>query len=235
MPYFYFDIYYLILVLPAILFALIAQGMVQSAYRKYSQAATRRGTTGAAAAEAILRRNGIYDIRVEQVAGQLSDHYDPKARVIRLSQGVYGVSSVAAVGIAAHEAGHAAQYAVGYAPIRLRQAIIPVSRVGSWLAFPLILAGLFLSSGVLLDAGILLFGLAFVFQLVTLPVEFNASRRALQTLEEARMLEDGELVGARKVLSAAAMTYVAALAVSLAQLLRLLLIFGGGRGRNNRW
>ena len=232
MPYYGFDIYYLILVIPAVLFSLIAQWKVNSAFKKYSRVPTRRGATGADAAESILRQNGLNDIRVEAVGGHLTDHFDPRGGVVRLSGQVGGQASIAAVGIAAHEAGHAVQHAAGYAPIKLRQAIIPVTRVGSFLTMPLIIAGLIFSIGPLITAGILLFGLVFVFQLVTLPVEFDASRRALQTLEGSHMLDEDELIGARKVLSAAAMTYVAALAVSLAQLLRLLLIFSGnGRRR----
>ena len=227
----YFDIYYLILVIPAILFSLIAQWKVNSTFRKYSNVRNRRGTTGTDAADAILRRNGLYNIRVERVGGQLTDHFDPKKQVIRLSDPVAGVPSVAAVGIAAHEAGHAVQHATGYGLIRIRQAVIPVTRVGSFMSLPLILLGMVFSYEPLINVGILLFGLVFLFQLVTLPVEFNASRRALQTLEGNNMLDPGELIGVRKVLSAAAMTYVAALAVSLAQLLRLLIIFGGGRRR----
>ncbi|MDR2670311.1 MAG: zinc metallopeptidase [Oscillospiraceae bacterium] len=232
MPYYFpFDMYYLILVLPAVLLALFAQIRVQRSFRKYAQVRTRRALTGAQAAQAILQANDLTHIRIEPVAGRLSDHYDPKAGVIRLSEAVYGADSVAAVGVAAHEAGHAVQYGNGYGPIRLRQAIIPVSRVGSMLAMPLVLLGLFLSYGWLIQLGILFFGLAVVFQLVTLPVEFNASRRALAALEERRLLDETELPQARRVLSAAALTYVAALAVSLAQFLRLLLLFGGQRGR----
>ncbi|MDR0381530.1 MAG: zinc metallopeptidase [Oscillospiraceae bacterium] len=224
----------LILVLPAALLALLAQMLVHRSFHKYAQVRTRRAVTGAQAAQAILRAHDIIDVRVETVAGQLSDHYDPKNGVIRLSESVYGADSVAAVGIAAHEAGHAVQYGDGYVPIRIRQAIIPVTRVGSTLAMPLILLGFFLSYGRLIQLGILFFGLAVLFQLVTLPVEFNASRRALAALEEYRLLDETELPQARRVLSAAALTYVAALAVSLAQFLRLLLLFGGQRGGRRR-
>lgn len=235
MPFFYtFDYYYLILVVPAMLFALVAQGLVQSAFRKFGEVRNRRGLTGAQAADSILRENGLYQVRIERVSGRMTDHYDPKAGVVRLSDSVFGGDSVASVGVAAHEAGHAVQHAAGYGPIKLRQAIIPVTRIGSTLAWPLLLAGLFLSNGLLMNLGILLFGLAFVFQLVTLPVEFNASRRALASLESRRMLDERELPQARKVLTAAALTYVAALAVSLAQLLRLVLLFGGGNSRNRR-
>ncbi len=226
-----FDIYYVVLVIPAILFALFAQMKVQSAYRKYGAVRTNRGLTGAQAAETILRDHGLNDIRVEHVSGHLSDHYDPRARVIRLSDATYQSASVAAVGIAAHEAGHAVQHAEAYGPIKLRQSIIPLTRFGSFLAFPLILMGLLFNYGYLINIGIAFFGVSVVFQLVTLPVEFDASRRAIRALEGQHALTETELPQARKMLSAAAMTYVAALAVSLAQLLRLLLLFGG---RNDR-
>jgi Zn-dependent membrane protease YugP len=225
---------YLFLVLPALLFAVYAQAMVKRAYTQYSRMSTARGLTGADAAREILRRNGAYDVSVEHIAGQLSDHYDPRARVIRLSDAVYASSSVAAVGIAAHEAGHALQYQTGYAPIKFRSMIIPVTKFGSSLAIPLVLIGLFLYSYPLQVAGVVFFSAAVLFQLVTLPVEFNASRRALSVLEEGNYLTESELPAAKKMLSAAAMTYVAALAVSLAQFLRLLSLVNG-RGRGSRW
>ena len=228
--YYGIDPYYLIFVLPAILLALVAQFRVKSAFNRFARVRNRRGLTGAQAAEAVLRRHGVVDVAIEPIGGQLTDHFDPRARVIRLSQGVYDQTSIAALGIAAHEAGHAVQYAQSYAPIQLRAAIIPATRVGSMLSLPLILLGFFINSEPMLWIGIALFALATLFQLVTLPVEFNASRRALSALEEARLLDETELPGARKVLSAAALTYVAALAVSLMQLLRLILIAGGNRG-----
>lgn len=230
--YYGIDMYYIILVLPAIVFALWAQARVSGTFRKYSQVRPRNGMTGAQAAEAVLRENGVTGVRIEHISGNLTDHFDPREGVIRLSDAVYNASTVAAIGVAAHEAGHAAQYANSYVPIKLRNAIIPVSRVGSALSWPLLLIGLVLNSQPLVSIGILFFLAAVVFQLVTLPVEFNASSRAIAALAEGGYLADDELPGARKTLSAAAMTYVAALAVSLAQLLRLVLLFGGGRRRD---
>ena len=229
--YYGFDMSYLVLVLPAMLLALWAQMRVSSTFGRYSQVRSVRGLTGAQAARYILDRNGLQHVRIEQISGNLTDHFDPRTNVVRLSQSVYNVPSIAAVGVAAHECGHAVQYAVGYGPMKLRAAIIPATNFGSKLAFPLILIGLLMNSSSLLLAGILLFSLTAVFQLVTLPVEFNASSRALQTLDQQGLLTREELGGTKKVLSAAALTYVAALIVSLAQLLRLLLIFG--RRRDN--
>lgn len=229
--YYGFDMSYLVLVLPAVLLALWAQMRVSSTFGRYSQVRSVRGLTGAQAARYILDRNGLQHVRIEQISGNLTDHFDPRTNVVRLSQSVYNVPSIAAVGVAAHECGHAVQYAVGYGPMKLRAAIIPATNFGSKLAFPLILIGLLMNSSSLLLAGILLFSLTAVFQLVTLPVEFNASSRALQTLDQQGLLTREELGGTKKVLSAAALTYVAALIVSLAQLLRLLLIFG--RRRDN--
>ena len=176
-----------------------------------------------------IEANGITDVRIEHISGKLTDHFDPQAKVIRLSDEVYGVASIAAVGVAAHEAGHAVQYATDYAPIRIRAAIIPATRIGSNLSWPLLIAGLIFNWTALVWAGILLFGLVTVFQLATLPVEFNASRRALAAIESRNLLTDDELRGARSVLRAAAMTYVAALLVSFAQLLRLILLYGNRR------
>ena len=223
----FFDYTYVVLVLPAVLFALWASARVNGTFRKYQQQRSRRGITGYAAARAVLDANGLFQIRIERVSGNLTDHYDPRTQVIRLSDSVYGSTSTAAIGVAAHEAGHAVQYATDYAPIRFRAAIIPITNLGSQLALPLVIVGLlFMSvSSVFLQVayvGIACFGLSVVFQLVTLPTEFNASRRALAAIESNHLLDEDEMVGARKTLSAAAMTYVAALAVSLAQLLRLL-------------
>ena len=236
MPYygFYgFDMYYLVLVIPCVILAFWAQAKVKSTFNRYEQVLNVRGISGAQAAEAVLRQNGVTGVRIEWVVGKLNDHFDPRTNTIRLSSAVYSSTSVASVGVAAHEAGHAVQYAVGYFPIRLRAAIIPVTQSGSAAAFPLILLGLFMNSGIMIDIGILAFGLSTVFQLVTLPVELNASRRALAAIEEGGLLMPDEYPMAKKTLTAAAMTYVAALAVSLAQLLRLVLLFGG-RGRDDR-
>ena len=235
--YFGFDWTYLLL-LPCIILTIWASVRVNSTFKRYSDQLSARRITGAQAAERILHSNGIRNVRVEQIGGNLTDHYDPRTNVIRLSDSVYGSTSTAAIGVACHEAGHAVQYAENYAPIKLRAAIIPITNFGSRLAMPLILLGVLLSafsgaSNSLVYLGIACFALSLFFQLVTLPVEFNASRRALQAIEQSDILNDEELKGARKVLSAAAMTYVAAAAVSLAQLFRLILLFGG-RSRNNR-
>ena len=231
MPYFfyYYDPYYWMILVPAMLIALVAQLKVSSTFNRYNQVRSARGYTGAQAAEAVLRQNGVTGVRIERVHGRLTDHYDPRTNVIRLSDAVYGSNSVAAMGVAAHEAGHAEQNAVGYGPIKVRSAIIPVCNLGSQLSIILIVIGLFLYSQPLFGLGVLLFAVAVVGQLVTLPVEFNASSRALASLESGYLLDGEELRGAKKVLSAAAMTYVAALLVSLAQLLRFLLAFGGRR------
>ncbi|MBR2028602.1 MAG: zinc metallopeptidase [Oscillospiraceae bacterium] len=226
--YFYgIDIYYIILVLPAIFFSMWAQAKVNGTFNRYSRERTYSGMTGYEAARRILAANGLYHVNVEHVSGNLTDHYDPKTNVIRLSDSVFGSNSVAAVGVAAHEAGHAVQYAQNYAPIKLRAAIIPVTNIGSTLSMPLVLVGFLMGLQPLVNFGILLFATVAVFQLVTLPVEFNASRRAVKALEMGGTMADEEIRGVKKVLSAAAMTYVAALAVSLANLLRLILRFGG--------
>ena len=227
--YYGIDYTYLILVLPAMIIALFAQFRVKSAFSRYSQERCVSGLTGAETARRILELNGIYDIRIEHIAGDLTDHYSPNEKVIRLSDSVYNVQSIAAVGVAAHECGHAVQYAVGYAPIKLRNAIIPVTNIGSTLSFPILLVGLILNFQPLVLVGIALFSIVTLFQLLTLPVEFDASRRALKTIDERGMLTPEEYTGAKKVLSAAAMTYVAALLTSLAQLLRLMILFGRRR------
>ena len=234
----YLDWTYIVLVLPAVLFSLWASARVNRIFSQYSADRTRRGMTGAAAARAVLDANGLHQVQITRVAGNLTDHYDPKANVIRLSDSVYDATSCAAIGVAAHEAGHAIQHAQGYVPIKIRSAIVPVTNIGSRLAMPLILIGLVFSAyGDLFIsiayAGVACFGLCTVFQLVTLPTEFNASHRALCALQENGLLYEDELSGAKKVLWAAAMTYVAALAVSLMQLLRLLLLVNG-RSRSRR-
>lgn len=230
MPFFYYyDPYYWMILVPAMLIALLAQINVSSTFNRYARVASRRGLTGAQAAEAVLRAHGVYDVRIERVSGRLSDHYDPRSNVIRLSDGVYGSTSVASLGVAAHEAGHAVQYAQGYGPIKLRTAIIPVCNLGSQLSIILIVLGLALYVPALFGVGVILFAVAVVGQIVTLPVEFNASSRAMASLRDTGLLDEQELRGARKVLTAAAMTYVAALLVSIAQLLRFLLAFAGRR------
>ena len=239
MRYYYgFDITYVVLVLPFVILSIWASFRVKSTFQRYSQQLSYRHITGAQAAQKVLSANGVTGVRIERVSGELTDHYDPRANVIRLSQDVFDSTSTAAIGVACHEAGHAVQYAHNYAPIKLRAAIIPVTNIGSKLAMPLILLGLVLNfaadfSYILVYLGIACFGLSLLFQLVTLPVEFNASRRAMEAIRESGILTEQEQKGARKTLSAAAMTYVAATAVALVQLLRLILIFGG-RGRRSR-
>ena len=240
MPYYYgygFDWTYLVLVLPCILISLWASSNVKSTFNKYAKQHSLRHITGAEAAQQVLHANGVYGVRIERISGNLTDHYDPRTNVIRLSASVYSSTSTAAIGVACHEAGHAVQYAQSYAPIKLRAAIIPLTNFGSKIAMPLILLGIvctFLGSFsyVLVYLGIAAFGLSLVFQIITLPVEFNASRRAMHAIESTHMLTQEEQTGARKTLSAAALTYVAATAVSLAQLLRLIAIFGGRRRRD---
>jgi len=217
-----YDMYYVMMVIPAVLFGLICQWKVSSTFKKYSKVQTRRRLTGAEAAAKVCQLGEARDVRIESVSGKLTDHYDPRGNVIRLSQSVYGESTVAALGVAAHEAGHAAQYAQRYAPIRLRSAILPVTQLVSNAIVPLVLISLFTGFEFMINILIVVYAVTFLFQLITLPVEFNASRRALALLESGGMLDSDEIVGARKVLSAAAMTYVAAMAVSLMQLLWIL-------------
>ena len=231
---FYYDYTYWMMLLPVLLITIYAQAKVSSNFNKYSRITNRRYLTGAQAAEAVLRQHGIYDVRIERVAGKLTDHYDPRTNVIRLSSSVYDSPTIAAVGVAAHEAGHAVQYAVGYGPIRLRSALIPVTQVGSQFGIVLLFLGIILSFEPLFLVGIVLFGASTVFQLVTLPVEYNASHRAIETIESGHLLDDEELVGAKKVLSAAALTYVAALLTSVVQLLRFILLFAGRNDRGGR-
>ena len=236
--YYGFDMTYLILVVPCLILSLWASYKVKSTFNKYSNQLSRRRITGAEAARRVLQMNGVTGVQITKVGGSLTDHYDPRTNVIRLSDSVYDSYSTAAIGVACHEAGHAVQYAQSYAPIKFRAAIIPITNIGSHLAMPLILIGLFLSfaqniSFIFVYLGIGCFALSLLFQLVTLPVEFNASRRAMEAISAADILTPDEQIGARKTLTAAAMTYVAATAVALAQLLRLLAIFGG-RGRRRR-
>ena len=236
MPYYYygFDMTYVYIVLPCLLLAMIASFSVNSTFRRYSKQISTRRITGKDAAYRVLQANGITNVEIQRVSGNLTDHYDPKANVIRLSDSVYDSASTAAIGVACHEAGHAVQYARSYFPIKLRAAIIPVTNIGSRLAMPLILLGILFGtlgnfSYNLVYIGIACFSFSLVFQLITLPVEFNASRRAMQAISDAGILTSEEKRGARKTLTAAAMTYVAAVAVAAAQLLRLILLFGGRR------
>ena len=218
-----------ILVLIGALLSMWASARVNSTFQKYSRVRSMTGMTGAEAARRILNSQGIYDVRVQAVSGQLSDHYDPRTRTVNLSEPVYAQASVAAVGVAAHECGHAIQDNVGYLPLRLRAAFVPVANFGSRFSWPLILIGLILGATSFIQLGIWMFTLALLFQVITLPVELNASRRAVTLLDEVGILSGEEVVHTRKVLGAAALTYVAAVAASLLQLLRLLILFGGRR------
>lgn len=218
----FIDTSYIIYVLPALILAMWAQGRVSSTYSKYGNVLSIRGLTGAEVARRILSLNGVTDVTVERISGHLTDHFDPRTKVIRFSDSVYNSTSVAALGVAAHETGHALQHNQGYIPIKLRNSVLPVANLGSYAAFPLVLFGLLFQNGVMIDVGIILFSAVVAFQLITLPVEFNASKRALNVLDGQGILEGEELIGAKKVLSAAAMTYVASAAVAIANLLRLL-------------
>ena len=228
---FYFDYYYVILVIPVFIISMIIQAKLNSTFRKYSQIGNARNITGAQAAEMVLRYYNIQDVRIERINGTLADCYDPINKVIKLSDAVYGNSSIAAVGVACHEAGHAAQHAEKYLPIRVRNSILPVCNIGSRFSIPLLLIGVLFSIPQLVWVGIGFFAFTSVFQFVTLPVVFNASNRALNVVESTGILSFEEKRGAGKVLKMAAMTYVASLAMSLAQLLRLILRFGGNRRR----
>ena len=235
--YYGYDWTYLVFVLPFIIISLIASANVNNTFNKYSHQLSRRNITGADAAKRVLFANGVTNVSVERVSGNLTDHFDPKANVIRLSDSVYNSTSTAAIGVACHEAGHAVQHATAYGPIKLRGAIFPVANIGSKLAIPLILLGVLFGamgyfSDTIINIGIICFAFSFLFQVITLPVEFNASRRAMQAIESGDLLTNDELKGARKTLTAAALTYVAAAAASLAQLLRLIVLFGGGRRKD---
>ena len=230
-PYFYFDPTY-ILVIIGVIICMVASSRMNATFSKYSRVRNHSGMTGKEAAERILRQAGIYDVRVEYVSGNLTDHYDPRSKVLRLSQSTYGSCSVAAMGVAAHECGHAIQHATGYAPLNLRGALVPVANFGSTIAWPLIVLGLFMNgstSVLLLKIGVLAFSLSVFFQLVTLPVEFNASSRAIKILDGTHMLYPDEVDATRKVLRAAALTYVAGAASAILQLLRILLLTGNRR------
>lgn len=239
MPYgygygFYFDPTYILVIIGAVI-CLAASAKVKSTFNKYNRVRSMSGMTGAQAAERILNSAGIYDVSIQHISGNLTDHYDPRNKVLSLSDSTYGSASVAAVGVAAHECGHAIQHQTSYAPLNIRSAIVPVANFGSTIAWPLIVIGLFFNSSTgtfLIDLGIICFSLAVLFQLVTLPVEFNASSRAVKILESTGILGQEELRGTRKVLGAAALTYVAGAASAILQLLRLVILFGG-RGRND--
>lgn len=229
-PFFYDSTY--ILVLIGVVISMIASAKLNSTYQRYSSVRSMCGLTGAEVAQKLLNNQGIYDVTVRRVAGNLTDHYDPRTKTVNLSDSVYGSTSIAAIGVAAHECGHAMQDAGEYVPLRLRAALVPVANFGAQISWPLILIGFFIGGGFLVDIGILLFSAAVLFQLVTLPVEYNASHRAVKLLDSIGILRDQEVGQARKVLGAAALTYVAAAAASILQLLRLLLLFGN-RDRDN--
>ena len=229
--YYYLDPTY-ILILIGVILSLVASAKVKSTFAKYAKVRNSQGFTGAQAAQRVLERAGIYDVRIEHVSGNLTDHYDPKSKVLRLSDSVYGQSTVAAVGVAAHECGHAIQHAKGYEPLKLRNTLVPIANFGSQIAWPLILIGFIITSEAstfLINLGIIAFSLAVVFHLITLPVEFNASNRAIHMIADTGMMYGEEIKGAKKVLNAAAMTYVASAATAVLQLLRIILLTGGRR------
>ncbi len=237
---FYFDPTYILVLIGAVL-CIWASSRVNSTYSKYARVRARSGMTGAQAAQRILQMSGIHDVQIQHIAGNLTDHYDPSGKVLRLSDSVYGSASVAAIGVAAHECGHALQHREGYFPLKFRSALVPAANIGSKLGLPLVILGLILGIGFdlpgggyfsLAQIGIWVFSLAVLFQIVTLPVEFNASNRAVQILDRQGILAGEEVKQCRKVLSAAALTYVAAAAASILQLLRLVALFGG-RGRDD--
>lgn len=231
MPYFYTDIWYFILVIPAMILALIAQTKVKSTYKKFSSVSNSRGITGAFAAQAVLSFYGITDVLIQPIAGSLTDNYNPSKKVISLSEGVYNSTSVAAIGIACHEAGHAAQHAENYAPNQIRTKLVPICNIGSTLGLPVAIIGLILGLTNLVYLGLALYGLVFLFSIVTLPVEFNASRRAVKVIEETGLLYGDEVDSAKTVLKAAAMTYVASMVVALANLLRFAIRFLGSSSK----
>lgn len=230
-PMFYFDPTYMFVIVGVII-CLLASAKMRSTFQKYARVRSHSGMTGREAAEEVLRRAGIYDVRVERVAGNLTDHYDPRTKVLRLSDATYGSNSIAAVGVAAHECGHAIQHAQGYVPLKIRGSLVPVANLGSTLAWPLILLGLLFtgeSSVMFLNLGVLAFSLAVLFQIVTLPVEFNASNRAIRILGSSGIMYPEEVKDTKKVLSAAALTYVAGAAAAILQLLRIVLLTGRRR------
>lgn len=229
----YYMMYYMsgFVILPVFIFALICQAKVKSSFKKYSSIQSQSGMTGADAAWRLLQLNGITDVKIKCINGTLTDHYNPSTNEICLSQSVFNSRSIAAIGIACHEAGHACQHAMGYTPLKIRNLVIPATRIGTWLGVPLCIIGMMLNTSALAYAGVILYGFVALFQFITLPVEFDASKRALQTISTHGFLNDNEYHGAKKVLTAAAMTYVAALASALATILRLLLVISGGKRR----
>ncbi len=233
MPFYFMDYWYIVFCVPPLILALFAQYKVNSTYKKYSKVASHYGMTGADAARMVLRQNGVAELPIKQIAGNLTDHFDPRTNTISLSQGVHSSQSVAAVGIAAHEAGHAVQHATGYAPIKIRSKLVPVANIGSQAGIWLAVLGIAFATQMLAYIGVGLYLFFVLFQLVTLPVEFNASNRAIAALEGCGRFSEDELQGSKRVLRAAALTYVAALASSVGMLLRLLVIIGGN-GRNRR-
>ena len=224
-----FDYTYIIFVLPALIVAMWASANVNSTFNKYKEIGNRNGYTAHDVARKILDLNGLYHVKIERVAGHLSDHFDPRTNIVRLSDSTYQSTSVAALGVAAHEVGHAVQHAKAYFPIKVRNAIVPVVQISSYAAFPLAIFGIILANDAMVTADIIMFTAVVLFQLITLPVEFNASKRAIKTLESQFILEGNELTGAKKVLTAAALTYVASAAVAVGNLLRLLVLAGGRR------
>ena len=229
--YYYYDPTYMLIIISALI-SLFAQFLVNSRFSKYSRVRSRSGMTGAQAAERILQSQGIYDVQIQHISGSLTDHYDPRNKTLSLSDAVYNATTVAAIGVAAHECGHAMQHAKGYVPLSIRSALVPVVNFGSYLSWPLIVIGLFINSStgsLFLNAGLLLFSLVVLFQLITLPVEINASRRAVRLLDQEHILIGDEVGQTARVLKAAALTYVASAAASILQLLRLLILTGGRR------
>lgn len=220
----FFDSYYLVLVVPTLILSLIAQALVSSTYAKYSKVGTKRGFSGAETAQLLLKTQMVRGVTIEQTPGKLTDHYDPSSRTLRLSSGVHSSASIAAVGVAAHETGHALQHAQGWGPLILRSTLVPAANIGSSIGPYVAIAGLFFGMPLLLNAGIALFGIAVVFYVITLPVEFNASSRAIALLRQNAVLSESELIGVKKVLTAAAMTYVASALTAVASLLRLILL-----------
>lgn len=228
MPYYYFDSTYILILIGAVI-SMIASAKVKSTYAKYGKVMSRSGLTGTDAARTILDNAGLRHIRIERISGDLTDHYSPKEQVLRLSDTTYNSKSIAAIGVAAHECGHAIQHADHYSPLTIRNSIVPVVNIGSKLSWPMIFLGLLFGFTGFLKLGIIFFSFSLIFQIITLPVEFNASSRALRILDDSGMLYGEEITGAKKVLSAAAMTYVAAVIASLLSLLRLIILFGGRR------